>query len=123
MDDVVGILRFECTVDPQEQATPQYNSELVVLLLSILDSCTASGNCIRLITLRLAIMLLMELLRGAMAGGNSTATTDPQSRGPNVEAEGSTAMLQDHHIALVESIYESAILRLRMFYRVCTHVN
>lgn len=103
---------------PQEQATPQYNSELVVLLLSILDSCTASGNCIRLITLRLAIMLLMELLRGTRDGGNST-TTDPRSRGPNVEAKGSTAMLQDHHIALVESIYESAILRLRMFYRVC----
>ena len=27
--------------------------------------------------------------------------------------------LQDHHVALVENIYESAILQLRLFYKVC----
>lgn len=80
----------------QESGSPQYNSELVTLLLAILDTTTASGNSIRLVTLRLATMLLKELLGSSSSG----------------------AMLQDHHIALVENIYESSILQLRLFYKV-----
>ncbi len=30
--------------------------------------------------------------------------------------------LNDHHIALIESIYESSILQLRLFYKVCMHI-
>lgn len=75
---------------------PQYNSELVILLLSTLDTATAASSCVRLVTLRLATMLLKNLL--------GTSTTSP--------------LLQDHHIALIENIYESAILRLRLYYKV-----
>ena len=98
----------------QEEGAPQYNSEVVTLLLAVLDTATAtgqppltlresrvsappslpSGNSIRLVTLRLAIMLLGRLL-----------------------GESSGPALHDHHIALVESIYESSILQLRLFYK------
>ena len=53
------------------------------------------GNSLRLVTHRLAIMLLEQLLSVAGAG----------------------PALQDHHVALVESIYEAAILQLRLFYK------
>ena len=56
-------------------------------------------------------MLLWELL----GGGQNSA---PQ----RVEGDGGSGegapVLQDHHIALVENIYESARLKLRMFYKV-----
>lgn len=79
---------------PAEEGAPQYNSEVVTLLLAVLDTATATGNSIRLVTLRLAIMLLGRLL-----------------------GESSGPALHDHHIALVESIYESSILQLRLFYK------
>lgn len=80
----------------EESGSPQYNSELVILLLSTLDTATTASSCIRLVTLRLATMLLHRLL--------GTSTTSP--------------LLQDHHIALIENIYESSILRLRLYYKV-----
>ena len=49
----------------------------------------------RLVTHRLTIMLLEQLLK--------------------VPGRGYT--LQDHHVALVESVYEAAILQLRLFYK------
>ena len=104
---------------PQDEgSSPQYNSELVALLLSILDSCTSTGNSIRLITLRLTIMLLLELLgSGGKDQGSKVALKVPEAAGEDEGEEGG-AMLQDHHIALVESIYESAIYRLRLYYKV-----
>ena len=53
------------------------------------------GNSLRLVTHRLAIMLLEQLLWVPGAG----------------------PALQDHHVALVESVYEAAILQLRLFYK------
>jgi hypothetical protein len=108
-----------------------YNSELVVLLLSILDSCTTSSNSIRLITLRLTIMLLTELLAGGEGKEEererkgTSSSEDPIVEGVGTEAGGGVdvatnrgTVLQDHHVALVEHIYESAALRLRLFYKV-----
>jgi hypothetical protein len=91
-----------------ESGSPQYNSELVVLILSTLDTATTASSCIRLVTLRLATMLLYRLL------GTSTTTTSPQLEGAAI----ASPLLQDHHVALIESIYESAILRLRLYYKV-----
>lgn len=85
----------------------------MALLLSILDSCTTTGNCIRLVTLRLATMLLLELL--GVASGDSAAAAS----GGDAAASGNRGpVLQDYHIALIENIYESAVLRLRLFYKV-----
>ena len=89
-----------------ESGSPQYNSELVVLLLSTLDTATTASSCIRLVTLRLATMLLHRLL--------GTSTASPQLEG----AAAASPLLQDHHVALIENIYESAILRLRLYYKV-----
>lgn len=104
----------------------------MALLLSILDSCTSTSNSIRLITLRLTIMLLTELLTGSegQKDGDKTSSATPTAEGEDgaEAAEGSAtpdggsdggALLQDHHIALVEHIYESAILKLRLHYKVC----
>ena len=60
-------------------------------------------------------MLLLELLGGAGDRGAKKQSGTPEVEG--AEEEGS-ALLQDHHIALVESIYESAILKLRLYYKV-----
>ena len=92
---------------PTSQASGSvvYNSELVTLLLAVLDTATASGNSLRLVTLRLAIMLLTKLLAGGGGGGGDTTSSAPP-------------VLQDQHFALIENIYESAILQLRLFYKV-----
>lgn len=90
----------------EESGSPQYNSELVILLLSTLDTATAASSCIRLVTLRLATMLLHRLL--------GTFSTSPQVEG----ASATSPLLHDHHVALIENIYESAILRLRLYYKV-----
>ena len=79
----------------------------MVLLLSTLDTATTASSCIRLVTLRLATMLLHRLL--------GTSNTSPQLEG----AATASPLLQDHHVALIENIYESAILRLRLYYKVC----
>ncbi len=92
-----------------ESGSPQYNSELVVLILSTLDTATTASSCIRLVTLKLATMLLYGLL-----GTSTTTTTSPQLEGAAI----ASPLLQDHHVALIESIYESAILRLRLYYKV-----
>ncbi len=55
-------------------------------------------------------MLLWELL----GGGQSPAP--PKAEGAGGDEGG--PVLQDHHIALVEHIHESARLKLRMFYKV-----
>jgi protein CLEC16A len=86
---------FSLLPSPNEEAGLRYNSELVVLLLALLDTATASGNSLRLVTHRLTIMLLDKLLW----------------------APGGESMLQDNHVALVESVYEAAILQLRLFYK------
>lgn len=52
-------------------------------------------------------MLLQELLDGGKGKDGVAAIMMEQS-----------PMLQDRHIALVENIYESAILRLRLYYKV-----
>lgn len=108
-----------------EGPSHQYNSELVALLLSTLDSCTSASSSIRLITLRLTVMLLTELLEDQQEGGDvekpaKAAGADGAVSGAvgKEEEEEGRARLQDHHIALVEHIYESAKFRLRMFYSV-----
>ncbi|XP_064406876.1 protein CLEC16A-like isoform X2 [Halichondria panicea] len=78
-----------------------YNNEVITLILSILDTSTVTSNCIRLVTLKMATMLLKLLL-----GGDSMTS-------PGAHVTG----LSDHHIALIESIYESSILQLRLFYK------
>ena len=55
----------------------------------------ASGNSLRLVTHRLAVMLLDELLL----------------------VPGSGFKLQDNHVALFENVYEAAVLQLRLFYK------
>ena len=82
-------------------------------------------------------MLLTELLAGSGGGKEEPKTSSekptPEREG-GVEAEGTAKLevegdsdvgpiLQDHHIALVEHIYESAILRLRLYYKVCQLVR
>lgn len=54
-------------------------------------------------------MLLLELLEGEKPDASKTDHGAVKSPSP---------VLQDHHIALIENIYESAILRLRLYYRV-----
>lgn len=53
------------------------------------------GNSLRLVTHRLTIMVLEQLLW----------------------APGGVSTLQDSHVALVENVYEAAILQLRLFYK------
>lgn len=53
------------------------------------------GNSLRLVTHRLTIMVLEQLLW----------------------APGGISTLQDNHVALVENVYEAAILQLRLFYK------
>lgn len=64
-------------------------------------------------------MLLLELLgSGGKDQGSRDVLKVPETGGAVVGEEGGGAVLQDHHIALVESIYESAIYRLRLYYKV-----
>ena len=62
-----------------------------------MDNChiVCVGNSLRLVTHRLTIMLLDQFLW--LPSGLSA--------------------LQDNHVALVESVYEGAVLQLRLFYK------
>ena len=62
-------------------------------------------------------MLLWELLGGSQSPAPSKVETAGGGGGGG-EGGGAAPVLQDHHIALVESIHESARLKLRMFYKV-----
>ena len=59
-------------------------------------------------------MLLEELLE---IQGTKTSEVK-RSAVEDCKAEACSPLLHDHHIALIENIYESAILRLRLFYKV-----
>ena len=106
MCDLCDVCVMMGDVNALQNSKTGYNNEIITLILSILDTATVTSNCLRLVTLKMATMLL-KLLLG-----------DDHSK-PATHQEPEITGLNDHHIALIESIYESSILQLRLFYRVC----